>query len=100
MKDPMEKNGQANAERNELVNKSSQMLRNDAKTLGLLMISAENFATVVGYRRARNAGVIEISGFRPTLPYAGIEGAPNRAAPEMPPMPEPAKKDNEKKDDQ
>jgi hypothetical protein len=61
-----------NAERNDQINKSSQTLRNDAKDKGLLMISAKNFATVIGYRRARSANSVEKSSdFRPSLPFAG-----------------------------
>ena len=59
------------ADRIELVNKSNWMLRNEAKEKGLLLISAENFANVIGYRKARSANSVELSGFRPTLPYAG-----------------------------
>jgi hypothetical protein len=58
-----------NTDRNDLINKSSQTLYNDARERGLLMISAENFATVIGYRRARSANSLEVSNFRPSLPY-------------------------------
>jgi hypothetical protein len=60
-----------NTDRNDLINKSSQTLYNDARERGLLLISAENFATVIGYRRARSANSLEISTFRPSLPNAG-----------------------------
>jgi hypothetical protein len=62
---------QINAERNEQVNKSNFLMRNEARDRGLLLISAENFATVIGYRKARNANIAAVAGFRPTLPYAG-----------------------------
>jgi hypothetical protein len=60
-----------NADRNDLINKSSRTLYNEARERGLLLISAENFATVIGYRRARNGNSTQISNFRPSLPYAG-----------------------------
>lgn len=97
-KEPAGKNGGlANGDRNEKVNKSSEMLRNDARAIGLLMISAENFATVIGYRKARSANSAELSNFRPTLPYAGSLDAGVRVQPPMPEekkAPEPEKKDN------
>jgi hypothetical protein len=65
------KDAAPNTDRNDLINKSSQTLYNDARDRGLLMISAENFATVIGYRRARSANSLEISNFRPSLPDAG-----------------------------
>ena len=88
-------------------NKSNLQLRSDARTLGLLMISAENFATVVGYRRARSANSTELSGFRPSLPYAGAIDSGVIRQPDQPPpvveekkAPDPEKKapDPEKKD--
>ena len=91
-KEAVAKNGQANADRNEKVKQSSLMLQNDAKALGLLLISAENFATVIGYRQARSANAVQLSGFRPSLPYAGsIEAARPQAQP-MPPMPMPGRR--------
>ena len=65
------KEGGANIDRNAQINASSLLLRNDARERGLLMVSAENFAVLIGYRRARSANSVEYSGFRPTLPYAG-----------------------------
>ena len=65
------KDAAANAGRNEAVNKAKLTLRNEAISKGLLLISAENFATVIGYRRARNANDATLSAFTPRLPYAG-----------------------------
>jgi hypothetical protein len=67
----------APTDRNDLINKSSQALYNDARERGLLMISAENFATVIGYRRARSANSLEISTFRPSLPGESEKKADN-----------------------
>jgi hypothetical protein len=74
-KDP-DKTKLANAERNELINKNSMLLRKDAIDKGLLLISQENFANVIGFRRARAANSHELSTFSPRLPYAGdaVEG--------------------------
>ncbi len=99
-KEPKANEAQPNAERNETINKSSKALRTEAIDRGLLLISAENFATVIGYRKARNGNSVEASGFRPGLPYAGTEriGA-GAAAPVPDPRPkEPEKKGEEKKD--
>jgi hypothetical protein len=96
-KEPAGKDGLANGDRNDKVNKSSDMLRNDAKALGLLIISAENFATVVGYRKARNANSVEFSNFRPSLPYAGSLDTgvrPQAPMPDEKKAPDPEKKDN------
>jgi hypothetical protein len=70
-KDEPAKEAGPNAERNDLINKSSLALRSDARERGLLLMSAENFATVIGYRKARSANSSEVSAFRPSLPYAG-----------------------------
>jgi hypothetical protein len=74
-------------DRNQQINRSNFLLRNEAKERGLLLISAENFATVIGYRKARSANSVELSGFRPMLPVAGapdggVRGQPDRAPPE------------------
>lgn len=97
-KEPMA-NGQPNAERNDAINKSSKALRSEAIDRGLLLISAENFATVIGYRKARNGNSAEVSTFRPGLPFAGTERI--GAAPVNPePRPkEPEKKAEEKKEE-
>jgi hypothetical protein len=63
------------------------------------VISAENFSTMIGYRRPRSANSPEITGFRPSLPYAGTLEAGQRQ--QQAPMPEPEKKappEPEKKD--
>lgn len=69
------KDGAVNSDRNDTINKSNLMLRNDAKERGLMVISAENFATVIGYRKARSANSAEASGFRPAFPYAAAPQA-------------------------
>lgn len=71
-------------DRNDAINKSSVALRKDAIEKGLLLISAENFSHMIGYRRARSANSLEISGFRPSLPYAGAIEAGVIRAPERP----------------
>lgn len=94
-KEPKAKEGQPNAERNETINKSNKALRAEAIERGLLLISAENFATVVGYRKARSVLANEASNFRPGVPFAGQERI--GAAPVNQPPPE-EKKAEEKKD--
>ncbi len=89
------KDAAANTDRNAMVNKANEVLRSEAKDRGLLQISAENFAVVIGYRRARSANSPELSAFRPSLPYAGAPrsggGPENR--PEEKKAPEMEKKD-------
>ncbi len=90
-------------ERIDLVNRASQKLSNDARDKGLLLISAENFANVIGYQKARSANSIEISGFRPTLPYAGVPGEGGVVVQPAPPPPQekemPKEKEKEKEKD-
>jgi len=94
-KEPAKEGGAAD-DRNDAINKSNTTLRKDAVEKGLLIISAENFANMVGYRRARNANSVEISGFRPMLPFAGsIEAGVRPVAPPAP-MPEEKKVIEEK----
>jgi hypothetical protein len=78
------KDAGAGDERNHAINKSNATLRKDAVEKGLLLISAENFANIIGYRRARNANSTEISGFRPMLPFAGSVESGVIVAPERP----------------
>ena len=52
----------------------------------MFIISADNFATVVGYRRPRSAAESEVSTFRPTVPYAGLSAQRPGAQGEQPPM--------------
>jgi hypothetical protein len=90
------------ADRIDQVNRSSFQLHNDARDKGLLLISAENFANVIGYQKARSANSIELSGFRPTLPYAGAPGEGGvLMQPERPPVEKeaPKEKEMEKKDE-
>jgi hypothetical protein len=82
------KEGLANKERIDLINASSLELRKDAIDKGLLLISAENFANVIGYRKARAANSVEYSTFSPRLPYSGTLDTRVR-----PPRPEDAKKE-------
>ena len=97
-REPMPKEvQQPNLDRNDAVNRSSIMLRKDAIERGLLLISAENFATVIGYRKARSANTADESKFRPTLPYISTGQAGVLVAPERP-KEEEKKADPEKKD--
>jgi hypothetical protein len=94
----MPKEAAPNADRNDLVNKSSRMLRETARERGLLSISAENFANVVGYRRARGGNSAELSNFRPSLPVAGPPNAGVLVMPDRPAAPPAEEKKEEKKD--
>jgi hypothetical protein len=64
---------QPGGDRAKVFNEATRALMRDASQKGLLLISAEAFSVVTGYRRARSANNPEISGFRPTLPYAGSD---------------------------
>ena len=81
---PEKKDDGVLANRIDQINRSNFLLRNDAKERGLLLISAENFANVIGYRKARSANSVELSGFRPMLPVAGAPDAGARAQPDRP----------------
>ena len=86
-KEPAKDPGAA-GERNDKINASNLALRKEAIERGLLLISSENFANVIGFRKARNANSAEVSAFRPMLPYAGsVESGVIRE-----------RKDDEKKD--
>jgi hypothetical protein len=81
------------------INRSNFLMRNEAKERGLLLISAENFANVIGYRKTRSANSVELSGFRPMLPVAGApDGGVVRVPPEVRPKEkeEPKEKEMEK----
>jgi hypothetical protein len=93
------KGGAANAERNDTINKASQALREEARDNGMLQISADNFAVVIGYRRARNALVEDASSaFRPSLPDAGSGRVIRAAEPDRPREQEKKAPEMEKKD--
>jgi hypothetical protein len=62
-------------ERARAIGEARNQLFTQAMQRGLLMISAENFVTVIGYRRPRNGNNPDISTFRPELPYAGDPAA-------------------------
>ena len=89
------KDAAPNMDRNAQINASSLTLRNDARERGLLLVSQENFATLIGYRRARSANSVEYSGFRPMLPYAG---APDGGLIVLPPREEKKAPDMKEKD--
>ncbi|HZZ77718.1 MAG TPA: hypothetical protein VFE62_04310 [Gemmataceae bacterium] len=95
-KEPMKDEGGI-ADRIDAVNRSSQALWTEARDKGLLLISAENFANVIGYRKARSANSIELSRFRPQLPYAGAPGTGVLVLPDRPREPMPMDMDKEKK---
>jgi hypothetical protein len=59
-------------ERATAVNAAAGKLRNDAIERGLFMISPDNFANVVGYRRPRSRTDAELTHFRPGMPAAGV----------------------------
>jgi hypothetical protein len=88
------------AERAVAVNNGILRMRKEAVERGMFVISARNFATVIGYHPP---GAKDLTAFRPRLPIAGsvapavsgIGGAPAR--PDAPPMPE-EKKEKEKAD--
>jgi len=56
------------------VNDAIVAVRNEAVEKGLFIISADNLANVIGYRRPHSATDVEISSFRPTLPSAPTVG--------------------------
>jgi hypothetical protein len=59
------------AESAKLINDAIGAIRRDAIERGMFIISADNFANVIGYRRPRSANDLEeSSGFRPALPSA------------------------------
>ncbi len=62
----------ANVDRIQAVNQAIAKMKKDAVERGLIMISAENFGYMIGYRRARSATEFVRSGFNPTVPNAGI----------------------------
>lgn len=55
------------------LNEAIAAVRAEAIERGMLIISADNLANVIGYRRARSASEFEPSGFRPAVPFAGVE---------------------------
>jgi hypothetical protein len=89
-----------NAGRSDAVNKANLALRRDAMDKGVLVISAENFATMIGYRRVRSGNDQDkTSAFRPSLPYAGTNVGIVNPAPANAPMPDQKKAPEPKKDD-
>jgi hypothetical protein len=63
------------ADRVKLVHEAAQALRKDAIEKGVFIISGDNFATVIGYRRPRSLNDFEKSSeFRPTMPFVGTGG--------------------------
>jgi hypothetical protein len=102
--DPKElKENTPRAERAVAVNNGIIGMKKDAIERGMFVISAQNFATIIGYHRASTSGK-EMSAFRPQLPTAGSAvpglaggvggvGAPRVEAPAPMPMPMPEQKD-------
>jgi len=85
------------AERAVAVNTGTAVMRKEAVEKGIFVISAKNFAAVIGHRLPANL-TQEQEGFRPRLPRAGsvmpeVGGAPPR--PDQP-MPMPMEKKDEK----
>ena len=62
----------AGGDRVEVINRAISQMKKDATDRGLLMISAENFGHMVGFRKARSATQFVRSGFNPAVPNAGI----------------------------
>jgi hypothetical protein len=62
----------ATGEREQRINEAMLGVRNTAIEKGLFIISADNLANVIGYRRPRNALDVGVSGFRPTIPGASL----------------------------
>ncbi|MCI0463938.1 MAG: hypothetical protein L0Z62_43950 [Gemmataceae bacterium] len=53
------------------INEARTKLHKDAVERGLFIISPDNFANVIGYRRPRSKTDVELSGFRPSTPAGG-----------------------------
>jgi len=81
-------------DRGKVINDKIAELRNFAADKGLFIISAENFANVVGYRRPHSAAQLELSSFRPFLPTGG-QGVAGLIIPKAPGLDE-EKKEKEK----
>ena len=89
------------ADRIEQNNPSNFMLRNDAKEKGMLLISAENFASVIGYQRACCQQRVELRLPPDALRRASPGEGGVLARPERPPVEKdaPKEKEMEKKDE-
>jgi hypothetical protein len=70
-KDPKMNDADAGNDRTKAIDASMGALLKEGMQRGMMMISAENFATVIGYRRARAANDARRSEFLPALPDAG-----------------------------
>ena len=57
------------------INDAIRAIRKDASDKGVFIISADNFANVIGYREPRSATAIETGAFRPGMPAAGAPGS-------------------------
>lgn len=57
------------------INEAIRALRKDASDKGVFIISADNFANVIGYREPRSALSVETGAFRPGMPVAGAFGS-------------------------
>lgn len=60
-------------EEGKVLNEKINAIRTEAIERGMLIISADNLANIIGHRRARSGNDFEASGFRPALPFAGVE---------------------------
>jgi hypothetical protein len=59
-------------DRSKLVHEAALALRKDATEKGVFIISSDNFANAIGYRRPRSLNDLEKSAdFRPSMPFAG-----------------------------
>ncbi|MCC7090270.1 MAG: hypothetical protein IT295_14025 [Dehalococcoidia bacterium] len=64
-------NGQSGDVRTKAVNDGLAALRKEAAERGMFIISADNFANVLGYRPPRSRTDTELSAFRPGMPAGG-----------------------------
>jgi hypothetical protein len=69
-KDDEEKAEAPGGGREKSVNDAMAAVRAEAVEKGLFIISADNLANVIGYRRPHSASDLEVSSFRPGLPAA------------------------------
>lgn len=93
---PVDKEGKP--EVNKRINDAVQAIRKEAVDRGMFIISSDNFATVIGFRRPRLADD-DRPPFRPTVPYSGSPvQSPRVSAPDAPAAPAEPPMEKEKKE--
>jgi hypothetical protein len=104
LKKDVEPMAEGGGDRIKMINDAASKMRLEAADKGLLIISAENFLNVIGYRQPRSAVYTEAAGFRPSAIFAG-QPLQNPTVQAPPPKAEekaddkaPEKKDMDKKD--